>query len=72
MELHLSPFGIQLSDFLMRGDSLIGDSNLAAILRERIERHQLGCELLVCGHDHTEPHYTYRRAHILVVSNEAW
>ena len=46
----LSPFGITLDRFLIGGQELLGDSE-TAVLRERIEMSELGCELLVFGFD---------------------
>lgn len=68
-EMYLSPFGIDLSTFLSNGAAVLGDNNLAAILRERIERHELGCELLVSGHEEVPSASVTSSAHLLVVSN---
>jgi len=59
-DLFLSPYGIDLPQFLSNGIHLFGDAT-AAVIRDRIEQYRLDCELLVFGHANAAKH---RRAHI--------
>jgi hypothetical protein len=49
-ELYLGSYGIDLPEFMANGANIFGETG-AAVIRERIEAHRLGCELLVTGHD---------------------
>lgn len=63
----LSPYGLTLEQFLENGQAQFGEAG-AAVIRQRLEQRDLGCQLLVCGHDPHEPD-PERSCHILSVND---
>jgi hypothetical protein len=62
---YLSIYGVTLMEFLANSSNLFSDTD-SAVLRERIERHQLNCELLVYGYSGAGE---YSTSHVMVVSD---
>ena len=67
-ELHLRPNRLDLETLYQPDIALSRGESTIALLRDRVEQHSIGTELLVCGYD-ANPGHISRSAHILHVTH---
>jgi hypothetical protein len=70
-ELYLSPYGVDLQTFMSNHETLFGETG-AAVIRERIEKHELKVQMLAVGHQgrFTDDGGTFlRTGHLLSVED---
>lgn len=67
-ELYLLPNSLTLQSLYLPETVIARGDNAIAILKDRVEQHQLATDLLVCGYD-GQPSSKARRAHVLHVTD---
>lgn len=67
-ESYLSPHGVSHKEFIAKSRAIFGNDE-AAVIRHQIQAHELGCQLIVIGHDGPVDGSRGCKAHVLSVED---